>query len=112
MQSEVTDKGNVVVSWTGGKDGCYACYKVMSEGYLVTHLLNFRNMLKTGSREVNSGVIQAQSEAMGIPLLQKDFYSYEMEFKKAVSELRDGEERVDGAVFGHIATHDKLVERI
>ncbi len=112
MQSEVTDKRNVVVSWTGGKDGCYACYKAMSEGYLVTHLLNFRNMKKTGSHEVNPGVIQAQSEAMGIPLLQKDFYSYEMEFKKAVSDLRAQGERIDGAVFGHIQTHDKLVERI
>ena len=103
MQSEVTDKRNVVVSWTGGKDGCYACYKAMSEGYLVTHLLNFRNMKKTGSHEVNPRIIQAQSEAMGIPLLQRDFYSYEMEFKKAVSDLRAQGEKIDGAVFGHIA---------
>ncbi len=44
--------------------------------------------------------------------MQRDFYSYEMEFKKTVSDLRAQGERIDGAVFGHIATHDKLVERI
>ncbi|MGB2728256.1 MAG: hypothetical protein WBD09_07240 [Halobacteriota archaeon] len=36
-----TKKGKVVVSWTGGKDGCFACYKAISEGFDVSYPLNF-----------------------------------------------------------------------
>jgi diphthine-ammonia ligase len=104
--------GNVVVSWTGGKDGCYSCYKAMKEGYRVTHLLNFRNLRKRGSHEINPEIIRAQSEALGIPLMQRDFISYEEEFKSVISDLRAQGARIDGAVFGHIETHDRLVERI
>lgn len=106
------EKGNVVISWTGGKDGCYAGYKAMAEGYRVTHLLNFRNRKKTGSHELNPEIIQAQSEAIGIPLIQKDFSSYEQEFKSVVRNLWARGERIDGAVFGHIETHKDLVDRI
>jgi uncharacterized protein (TIGR00290 family) len=112
MHLDGIDKVNVVVSWTGGKDGCYACYKSMAEGYKVTHLLNFRNMKKIGSHEINPKIIQAQSEAIGIPLIQKDFFSYEQEFKKVVLDLRAEGARIDGAVFGHIETHKALVDRI
>lgn len=103
---------NVVISWTGGKDGCYACHKAMAEGYRVTHLLNFRNRKRTGSHELNPGIIQAQSEALGIPLIQRDFFSYEQEFKSVIQDLRAHGERIDGAVFGHIQTHKHLVDRI
>lgn len=112
MPSHRKERGHVVVSWTGGKDGCYACYKAMAEGYQVTHLLNFRNRKKTGSHEINPGIIQAQAEAMGIPLIQRDFFSYEQEFKKVISDLRAQGTRIDGAVFGHIETHKALVDRI
>jgi len=105
-------RGNVVVSWTGGKDGCFSCYKAMQEGYRVTHLLSFRNARKTGSHELNPEIIRAQSEALGIPLVQRDFFSYENEFKKAVSELRAQGAKINGAVFGHIQTHKALVDRI
>jgi diphthine-ammonia ligase len=54
IQLNGTDKGKAVVSWTGGKDGCYACYKAMAEGYQITHLLNFRNMKNTGRDKLTS----------------------------------------------------------
>jgi diphthine-ammonia ligase len=110
--SVLKHEGNVVISWTGGKDGCYSCYKAMAEGYRVTHLLNFRNIKKQGSHEVNPEIIRAQSRAMGIPLIQRNFCSYEEEFKKVIQDLRAQEVRIDGAVFGHIETHDRLVNRI
>lgn len=112
MQLDRTEKGNAVVSWTGGKDGCYSCYKAMAEGYHVNYILHFRNMKKVGSHEVNPGIIQAQSEAVGIPLVQRSFLSYEQEFKKAILDLREQGARIDGAVFGHIETHKMLVDRI
>lgn len=103
---------NAVVSWTGGKDGCFACYRAMEMGYRITRLLHFRNRKKRGSHELNPDVIRAQSDATGIPLIQRDFISYEEEFRKVVLELREQGERIDGAVFGHIQTHGSLVERI
>ncbi|KKG17530.1 Dph6-related ATP pyrophosphatase [Methanosarcina mazei] len=107
-----SDKGRVVVSWTGGKDGCLASYRAVSEGFEVTHLLNFREIQRRGSHDINPDLLYAQAEALGIPLIHKDFISYEQEFKKAVRDLRDSGETIDGAVFGHIETHKNLVDRI
>jgi diphthamide synthase (EF-2-diphthine--ammonia ligase) len=73
-------KGKAVVSWTGGKNGCFACYKAISEGFDVAHLLNFRDTKKSGSHEINPELLSAQSQAIGIPILQIDFMSYEEEF--------------------------------
>ncbi|MCU0637684.1 MAG: diphthine--ammonia ligase [Methanothrix sp.] len=84
----------------------------MAEGYQVTHLLNFRNIKKIGSHEINPRIIQAQSEAIGIPLIQTDFFSYEQEFKNVTLNLQARGKQVDGAVFGHIETHKMLVDRI
>jgi uncharacterized protein (TIGR00290 family) len=103
---------NAVVSWTGGKDGCYACYRAMEAGYRITRLLHFTNRKKRGSHELNPAIIRAQSDATGITLIQRDFLSYEREFGKVVSELREQGERIDAAVFGHIQTHGGLVERM
>lgn len=106
------DKSRVVVSWTGGKDGCLACYGAISEGFEVSHLLNFREIQRRGSHDINPDLLYAQAEALGIPLIHKDFISYEQEFKKVVRDLRDSGEKIDGAVFGHIETHKNLVDRI
>lgn len=107
-----SDDGRVVVSWTGGKDGCLACYGAISEGFEVSHLLNFREIQRRGSHDINPDLVYAQAEALGIPLIHKDFTSYEQEFKKVVHDLRDSGEKIDGAVFGHIGTHKNLVDRI
>jgi uncharacterized protein (TIGR00290 family) len=84
----------------------------MNDGYGIIHLLHFTNILKTGSHELNPALIQAQSRATGIPLVQRDFCSYEEEFKKAAWELLEQGEIFDAAVFGNIETHRPLVERI
>jgi diphthamide synthase (EF-2-diphthine--ammonia ligase) len=110
--SDELDKKNAVVSWTGGKDGCNSCYKAMNDGYRITHLLHFTNLKKTGSHELNPALFLAQSQALGLPLLQRDFHSYEEEFKEAALELQSQGERIDAAVFGHIETHKPLVDRI
>ncbi|HPJ29775.1 MAG TPA: diphthine--ammonia ligase [Methanothrix sp.] len=107
-----------VVSWTGGKDGCLAAYRAICEGRRIGHLLSFWNMTRQGAHEVNPGLLSAQAEAMGIPLVRTGFSSYEEEFKRVVQSLNqsrkeNGEgEKIGSAVFGHIQTHDRLVERI
>ncbi len=102
----------MVVSWTGGKDGCLACYRALRAGYKVSHLLQFRDLKRTGSHALNPALIATQAQAMGLPLLQCEFHSYEVEFKSIVRELNEHGAGITGAVFGHIHTHRKLVERI
>ena len=105
-------KANVVVSWTGGKDSCLSCYQAISDGFNVTHLLNFRDTKKKGSHTINPKLLLAQMQVTGIPSIRTDFVSYEQEFKKVVQELNDNGASIEGAVFGHIRTHDSLVDRI
>jgi diphthine-ammonia ligase len=106
------NNGKVVVSWTGGKDGCFACYKAISEGFDVSYLLSFRDMKRKRSHEINPGLLNAQSEAIGIPMVQIGFESYEQEFKKVIRNLNEQGAGIEGAVFGHIETHKDLVDRI
>jgi diphthine-ammonia ligase len=105
-------KKKVVVSWTGGKDGCFACYNALSEGYDVSYLLSFRDMKRSGSHEINPALLSAQSQAIGIPIIQTDFISYEQEFKNVIRNLKENGAGIAGAVFGHIKTHEELVVRI
>jgi uncharacterized protein (TIGR00290 family) len=93
----------VAVSWSGGKDSCLACYKALQKGLEISYLLNFiSNDDKCMSHGVNSRLIVAQSEAIGIPLIQKKvtWDTYEEEFKKVVKDLK--EMGIDGIVFGDI----------
>jgi uncharacterized protein (TIGR00290 family) len=112
MKAEQSSEGKVVVSWTGGKDGCLACYCALRAGYKVSHLLQFRDLKRTGSHALNPALIATQAQAMGLPFLQCEFHSYEVEFKSIVRELNEHGAGITGAVFGHIHTHRKLVERI
>jgi len=110
--SKIDDGSVVVVSWTGGKDGCLALYKAILAGYNVSHLLNFRSTSRIGSHDLCPDLLKAQSEAIGIPLIQTDFVSYEDEFKNVVRSLLKSGVKIDGAVFGHIETHKNLVDRV
>jgi diphthine-ammonia ligase len=105
-------KGNVVVSWTGGKDGCFACYNALLDGFNVTHLLSFKDAKRRRSHEIKPELLSAQSQAMGIPIIHRDFVSYEEEFKKVVRTLNQKGAGIEGAVFGHIGMHEHLVHRI
>lgn len=106
----------VISSWSGGKDSCLACYKAMQDGLDVSYLLNMA--VDGRSHGLDMKLVSAQSQAIGIPLMQRvvTWDSYEEEFKKAVNELiRDLRSRssegnalglkkkgVNGMVFGDI----------
>jgi uncharacterized protein (TIGR00290 family) len=105
-----------LASWSGGKDGCFACYEAMRQGYQVTYLVNF---ITQGHRRVSfhgtdTKLIQLQSQAIGIPLLQKEttWNRYEQEFKEAVRSLVP--KGIKGVVFGDIYLQEHLdwVERV
>ncbi len=106
----------VVASWSGGKESCFAMYEAFSEGFEVSCLLNF--VSKNGrcmSHGLDSKLILAQSEAVGIPLVQKEvsWETYDFGFKSAMCELkRNG---IKGAVFGdiyEIPRHEGWIDRV
>lgn len=106
----------VAVSWSGGKDCCYACYKALSRRFEVVCLVNMvsRNGRVT-AHGLDQKLIVAQSEAIGIPLLQRrtSWEDYEKTFKEVLAELRD-KLGVEGLVFGDINVQEHLewVDRV
>lgn len=105
-----------LVSWSGGKDGCFACYEAMRQGYQVSHLVNFiaQESQRVRFHGTEAKLIQLQSQAVGIPLLQKEttWDGYEKEFKEAVRSLLPN--GIKGMVFGdiYLQEHRDWVERV
>ncbi len=107
---------NYIASWSGGKDSCFACYKAIRDGYDISYLVNFisREYKRVSFHGTEAKLIQLQSEAIRIPLLQKEttWNGYENEFKEAVKSLiPDG---VQGMIFGdiYLQEHRDWVERV
>jgi diphthine-ammonia ligase len=95
---------NVIVSWSGGKDSCLACYEALRAGHNVRYLLNtvsaeYRRVRFHGTRD---SLIRRQAEAIGIPLVQKPTTAdgYEREFKEAVRSVFA--DAIEAAVFGDL----------
>ena len=105
----------VVVSWSGGKESCFACYEAILDGFEVSHLLNFVSKdERCMSHGLDSELIVAQSPAIGIPLIQREvtWDTYEEAFKAVMMELK--KMSVEGAVFGDVDVqgHKDWVDRV
>ncbi|MFC2003248.1 diphthine--ammonia ligase [Chloroflexota bacterium] len=106
----------VFVSWSGGKDSSLACYRAVAGGLKVRYLINM--ITEDGKRSWTHGqsaeLLQAQSQAVGIPLVQRrtKMASYEAEFKDVLLTLR--QEGITGGVFGDIdlEEHRQWIERV
>jgi len=105
-----------IASWSGGKDSCFALYKAIGKGCEISHLVNFisEEFHRVSFHGTEAKLIQLQSQAMGIPLLQKEttWDGYEQEFKEAVRSLIPS--GVEGMVFGdiYLQEHKDWVERV
>ncbi len=94
----------VFASWSGGKDSCLACHQANRNGLKVRYLLNM--ITEDGKRSWTHGlsteVLQLQSQAIGIPLVQRKTTAagYEAGFKDTLRALK--REGVTGGVFGDI----------
>jgi diphthine-ammonia ligase len=105
-----------ISSWSGGKDSCLAAYLALGQGYKVSHLVNFisQEFKRVSFHGTEARLIQLQSRAIGIPLLQKQttWQEYEQEFKEAVRSLLP--RGVKGMVFGdiYLDEHKEWVERV
>ena len=106
----------VFTSWSGGKDCCLACYRAVARGLKVRYLANM--VAEDGKRSYSHGlaprVLEAQAQAIGIPLIQQRARrnNYEAEFKKMLLSLK--EEGISGGVFGDIDLdeHRQWIERV
>lgn len=93
----------VVAAWSGGKDSCFACYKAIQEGYDVSQLLiMMSDPSKSNFHMIRSDMLDAQSQAIGIPIVKwmtaPD--TYEQNFKNALLQMKaDG---VEGIVTGDV----------
>ena len=105
-----------IASWSGGKESCFACHKAILGGYDVSHLVNFisKKHKRVSFHGTEAKLIQLQSEAVGIPLHQKETTrnGYEQEFKEMVKSLIP--KGVEGMVFGdiYLQEHKDWVERV
>ena len=105
----------VVAFWSGGKESCFACYKAILDGFDVIHLLNFISEdVGRRSHGLRSELLSVQSQAIGIPIVQRrtTWNTYEWEFKKVVGRLKQG--NIQGIVFGdiHLQEHKDWIERV
>ncbi|OGS43835.1 MAG: hypothetical protein A2539_06180 [Elusimicrobia bacterium RIFOXYD2_FULL_34_15] len=108
----------IISSWSGGKDSCLACFKAMQQSHEISCLLNFiSEETKRGCfHGIDSKLMKAQSDAIGIPICQNevsaDMAEYEKEFKSAVLNLK--KEDINGIVFGdiYLLEHTNWVDRV
>jgi diphthine-ammonia ligase len=106
----------VFCSWSGGKESSLACYKAILGGFDISFLLNMvsEGGERSRSHGLDSRLLAAQSEAIGIPITQRKttWDSYENEFKESVTDLK--KHGIEGGVFGDIdlQAHRDWVERV
>jgi diphthine-ammonia ligase len=107
----------VVASWSGGKDSAYAYYLAKQQGHQVLRLLTMMmSESKSNFHMIPSDILDAQAEALGIPLIKKTTSpkTYEVDFKAALaqSKVEGAEGLVTGDIY-EVAGHEEgWLERI
>ena len=84
-------KMKVVASWSGGKDSAYAYFLAVQQGHQVINLLTMMmSETKSNFHMIPSGILDAQAEAIGIPLIKKttSAATYEKDFKAVLFECK------------------------
>lgn len=108
---QVSENMKVAASWSGGKDSAYALYLAKQQGHEIVNLLT---TMSSGDKSkfhmIRSDLLDAQADAIGIPLIKKQIgnETYERDFKAALAELKA--KGVEGLVTGDIcevAVHEK-----
>ena len=104
------------ISWSGGKDCCLACHQAMAEGLEIQYLANMLTEDGTHSRThgLSAEILQLQSQAIGIPLLQRKatWGTYEDEFRKLLRSFK--QQGISEGIFGDIDLdeHREWIERV
>ena len=92
----------VVASWSGGKDSAYALHLAKQQGHEIMGLLTMMNEEKSKFHLIRSDLLDAQAEAIKVPLIKKQTINetYEQDFKTALAELKA--KNVEGLITGDI----------
>jgi len=101
----------VVVSWSGGKDSCYAHYLATAQGHQILSLLTMMmNEDKSNFHMIPKEILEAQAAAMEVPLVKKaaTFQTYERDFKTLLTEAKakGAEGLVTGDIY-EVAGHEE-----
>jgi len=101
----------VVASWSGGKDSCYAYYLATQQGHNVMNLFTMMmTETKSNFHMIPSGILEAQAESIGIPLIKKTTSetTYEKDFKSVLLECKSmgAEGLVTGDIY-EVAGHEE-----
>lgn len=105
MMKKVKEKKRmkIVASWSGGKDSCFACYKAIQAGHEVSQLLiMMSDPTKSNFHMIRSDMLDAQSQAIGIPIVKWTTTpdTYEQDFKKALLQMKA--KGIEGIVTGDV----------
>jgi diphthine-ammonia ligase len=96
---------NILCSWSGGKDSCFALMRAVEMEYAPAVLLNVLNEAGKISRShgIPSAILEAQAKAAGLPihLISSSWQDYEMKFTGALAQLKETY-GLSHAVFGDI----------
>jgi diphthine-ammonia ligase len=93
----------VIASWSGGKDGCFACYKAMQQGFEVANLFTMMmSESKSNFHMIPTDMLTTQADAIGIPLFKKvtSPKDYEKDFKNILTQSKA--QGINGLVTGDI----------
>jgi uncharacterized protein (TIGR00290 family) len=93
----------VICSWSGGKDSAYAYDLAKQEGHQIISLLTMMmSESKSNFHMIPTGILDAQAEALGVPLLKQQAtpQTYESDFKAALRNLKA--QGAEGLVTGDI----------
>ncbi len=107
----------VVASWSGGKDSCYAYYLATQQGHQV---INFFTMMMSESKSnfhmIPVGILDAQAEAIGIPLIKRTTspQTYEKDFKAVLLDckMRGAEGLVTGDIYEVVGHEEGWLGRV
>ena len=96
---------NLLCSWSGGKDSCFALMQTITKGYTPKILLNVMNEegIISRSHGIPKQILEAQAAAMQLPiyLINSSWNEYEKQFTNALIQLQN-EYQLNYAVFGDI----------
>lgn len=92
----------VVMSWSGGKDSCFALHRLLEEGWEVVALLSMvsNEYRRNHVHGIPFKPLKMQAEALGIPLVMRDSgEDHEKGFVEGLADVRD-EYGAEAAAFG------------
>ncbi len=93
----------LIGSWSGGKDSAFALHKALQEGHKVqTLLIMMQDKATSNFHMISSQLLDAQSDALGIPILKVSTTpeTYEEDFRKALLDAK--KKGAEGIITGDI----------